>query len=103
VSFEPKPNEFSTAYPEILTETEAAKFLRIGLTKLRELRRAELVPHNPKKPIRYLRESLLDWMKEQEVPVKKPDPAPTKSQAKRSTSYKPSPDKAALRAGILKR
>lgn len=98
MSFEPKSTEFSAAYTEILTEPEAAEFLRIGLTKLRELRRTQLVPHNPQKPIRYMRTSLLEWMKEQEVPARKPVPLPATT---RSTTYKTNPDKAALRAGII--
>ncbi|WP_297771754.1 helix-turn-helix domain-containing protein [uncultured Roseovarius sp.] len=98
MSFESSPTEFSTVCPEILTEPEAAEFLRIGLTKLRAMRRAEQIPHNPQKPIRYLRSSLLEWMKAQEIPAKKvaPDPAP-----KRCTTYKTNHSKAALRKGIL--
>ncbi|MCD1620684.1 helix-turn-helix domain-containing protein [Salipiger manganoxidans] len=98
MSFEPKNHAFAVTYPEILTEPEAADFLRIGLTKLREMRREKLVPHNPKKPIRYLKSSLLEWMKEQEVPVKKSAPKP---EPKRSTTYKTNTDKSALRKGIL--
>ncbi len=98
MSFEPKHSVFSAAYPEILLEPEAAEFLRIGLTKLRELRRAELIPHNPNKPVRYLKTSLLEWMKEQEVQVKTSAPKP---EPKRSTTYKINTDKAALRKGIL--
>lgn len=98
MSFQPKSNQFSAAYTEILTEPEAAEFLRIGLTKLRELRRLELIPHIPGKPVRYMSASLLSWMKEQEVPAKSLAPHPT---TKRSTTYKTDPDKAALRAGIL--
>ncbi len=98
MSCEPKTDVFSVSCPEILTEPEAAKFVRIGLTKLRELRYAKLVPHNPNKPIRYLRTSLLDWMKDQEVPVDKSVPMPA---TKRSTTYKMDRNKAALRAGIL--
>ncbi|WP_304951449.1 helix-turn-helix domain-containing protein [Sulfitobacter sp.] len=98
MSFEPKPAAFSFTYPAILTEPEAAEFLRIGLTKLRELRRSELIPYIPGKPVRYLSLSLLDWIKEQEVQVTAEAPRPA---TKRSTSYKTNPDKAALRAGIL--
>ncbi|MEP2984810.1 MULTISPECIES: helix-turn-helix domain-containing protein [Alphaproteobacteria] len=82
----------------MLTEPEAAKFLRIGLTKLREVRRSELIPHIPGKPVRYMSASLLNWMKEQEVPAMKLDSKPA---PKRSTTYKAKTDKAALRAVIL--
>jgi len=98
LSFEPKYSVFSAVYPEILLEPEAAEFLRLGLTKLRELRRKELVPHLPGKPARYIRTSLLEWMKEQEVQVKTSAPKP---EPKRSTTYKINTDKAALRKGIL--
>lgn len=81
----------------ILTEPEAADFVRLGLTKLRELRRDRKIPYIPGKPIRYLRGSLLRWMAEQEVQVSTLIPAKTT----RSTDYKTNMDKAALRAGIL--
>ncbi len=42
--------------------------------------------------------SLLNWMKEQEVPAMKLDSKPA---PKRSTTYKAKTDKAALRAVIL--
>ena len=84
--------------PAILTEAEAAEFLRIGLTKIRELRKAGRIPHLADLPIRYLSESLFAWVREQEVPVKT-DLSGTASS--RNTRYNLGTDKAALRAGIL--
>lgn len=80
-----------------MTEPEAAKFLKKGLSTLRALRREQKVPHLPGKPATYLRSSLIAWLQAQEV---QPSAAPIKP-TKRSTTYLRNDDKAALRAAIL--
>jgi hypothetical protein len=82
---------------EVMTELEAAKFLKRGLTTLRSMRRAGKVPHLPGKPVTYLRSSLLDWLRGQEI---QPISAPI-SMPKRSTAYRRCVDKAALKAALL--
>lgn len=82
---------------EIMTESEAAEFLRVGRSTLRALRRAKQVPHLPGKPSRYLRSSLLAWLHGQEV-----QPSTTSVKVPvRSSTYKASDDKAALKNAIL--
>tara|TARA_R110002124_G_scaffold47362_5_gene141139 strand:- start:2632 stop:2889 length:258 start_codon:yes stop_codon:yes gene_type:complete len=82
---------------EVMTEPEAAKFLRMGLSTLRALRRAKQVPHLSGKPARYLRSSLLSWLQGQEI---QPTTTPTKA-PKRSTIYKINNDKVALKSAVL--
>lgn len=87
---------------EVMTEPEAAEFLKRGLSTVRALRRAKQIPHLPGKPARYLRSSLLEWEKSMEVqPISaSAEPALAKT-SPRSTTYQRNPDKSALRAGIL--
>jgi len=82
---------------EVMTEPEAAKFLKRGLTTLRSMRRAGQVPYLPGKPVTYLRSSLLAWLQEQEI---QPRPLPVKM-TKRSQNHNCSADKAALKAAVL--
>jgi hypothetical protein len=82
---------------EVLTEPEAAKFLKRGLTTLRAMRRAGQVPHLPGKSATYLRSSRLAWLREQEI---KPTSVPTKTPT-RSTNYLHCVDRAALKAAVL--
>jgi hypothetical protein len=82
---------------EVMTEPEAAKFLKKGLTTLRAMRRAGQVPHLPGKPATYLRSSLLAWLREQEI---KPTSMPTQTPT-RSTNHLRCVDRAALRAVLL--
>jgi hypothetical protein len=82
---------------EVMTEPEAAEFLRIGRSTLRTLRRAKQVPHLPGKPSRYLRSSLLAWLRGQEV---QPSTTPVKVPG-RPSAYKANQDKAALKSAIL--
>lgn len=85
------------AMSEVMTEQEAAEFLRRGLSTLRALRRAKQVPHLPGKPARYLRSSLLAWLQGQEI---QPSTTPVKPPS-RSTTYKVKNDKAAMKAKVL--
>ncbi len=84
--------------PEILTEAEAADFLRIGHSTVRGLRRAERIPHLKGKPARYLKASLLEWETSQEI---QPNHQVHTAQSSRLRTNQGSSDKAALRAGIL--
>jgi hypothetical protein len=82
---------------EVLTEPEAAKFLKKGITTLRAMRRAGLVPHLPGKPVTYLRSSLLTWLREQEIrPTSLPEKTPN-----RSSNYLRCVDRTALKAAVL--
>lgn len=63
----------------ILTEREAASFLKISTATLIRLRRRREVPYVPGKPVRYIDTSLLSWMKAKELsplPVSKEIPRP---------------------------
>lgn len=67
--------------PDILITEEAAALLRIDPRHLRRLVRAERVPHvRLGRELRFLRRSLMAWLRDREVPVKeigrKKDPPP---------------------------
>lgn len=80
----------------ILTEPEAAEFLRIGLSTLRKKRRMKAVPHLPGKPTRYIRASLEEWISSQEVHAQEPDPAPY-----RPAKYNKRSNKSVLKAAVM--
>lgn len=85
-------------YPDILTEPEAAKFLRLGSSTVRSMRRGDLIPHLPEKPARYLKSSLLDWEKSREV---QPKPQEPRAAPRKRRTYHIDEGKAALAAIIL--
>lgn len=81
---------------EVMTEAEAAKFLKKGLSTLRALRKAGQVPYLPDKPVTYLRSSLISWLQAREI-----QPSAATKPPVRSTNYRRVDGKAALKNAIL--
>lgn len=86
---------------EILTEPEAAEFLRKGLSTVQELRRKRSIPHLPGKPARYLRASLLAWEQAREVQARSPEHPTHQTPAPRQKRNVPTSEKAKLKGRLL--
>ncbi|OWY06755.1 helix-turn-helix domain-containing protein [Thioclava sp. IC9] len=99
MSFQSKQTDFMLPSREVMTESEAADFLRIGLTKIRAMRRMKQIPHIPGKPVVYMRASLISWLSGREVkPV-----AMDEQQEQKNLRQAPRHgyDKAAIRALLI--
>ncbi|OOY02700.1 helix-turn-helix domain-containing protein [Thioclava sp. F28-4] len=99
MSFQSKQADFTLPSREVMTEPEAADFLRIGLTKIREMRRKKEIPHVPGKPVVYMRASLISWLSGREVKPIAMDEQQEQKALRKAPRH--GSDKAAIRALLL--
>lgn len=74
MSFEPKSADFSTSYPAVLTESEAAKYIGKGVKTMQRRRTAKQISYVRDGGIRYLREDLDAYLAARRVAATAPPP-----------------------------
>jgi excisionase family DNA binding protein len=79
LSFEPKLSDFTSIFPPVMTEKEAAEYLRLSTKTLQRRRRAGQISYIRDGGIRYIREDLDAYLAARRVAAVAPPPAERKA------------------------
>jgi excisionase family DNA binding protein len=96
LSFEPKLSDFTSIFPKVMTEKEAAEYLRLSTKTLQRRRRAGQISYIRDGGIRYIREDLDAYLAARRIAAVAPPPTEQKTRYQRTGTRSESNRKALL-------